>query len=269
LTIIQPSHTDRLQNKEENVMTKLNQIVAIELPIKTRVNAKLSEIYKTLARADLFTGHAKKYAPGNADSATPAGEMQPEDKRHVQQHAKALLSKIAETATELYDISYLRDLSNCSAKADVVVDGKAVLKDVPVTYLLWLEKQLRDLHAEITRLPSLDPAEKWTWVPEQSLFASEKVETARTKKTFVALVLAPATDKHPAQVKEGSEDVRMGTWTTVKYSSAIPADRREVMLKRVEDLQKAVKQAREQANSMEVPVVDSLGKKIFDFVLAE
>lgn len=248
-------------------MAKLNQIVAVEKGTKNRVNERLSQVYKTLQKADLFTGHVKRYSPRDEDPTSQFGEQLPDDKRNVQQDVQLLLQQISETQTELLDVTYLRDVTNCAAKADVTVNGKVILKGAPVTYLLWLEKQLNDLHSEIKKVPTLDPAEKWSWDPTQGMYATEASQGARTKKITVPLVLAPATDKHPAQVKEATEDVRMGTWTTIKYSSAMPVDKREAMLKRVEDLHKAVKQAAQAGNMIDVPDADSVGKKIFEFVL--
>jgi len=250
-------------------MPKLNQIIAIEKGTKNRVAEKLTAIYKNLQKGDLFTGHVKKYTPRDEDPASPYGEQLPDDVKNVQQNAKALLQQVADAQTELFDTTYLRDAANTIAKADVVVNGQTVLKDAPVPYLLWLEKQLNDLHSEVKRLPTLDPAEKWAWSAEQNMYASEPTDSARSKQVLVPLILAPATEKHPAQVKETQDTVRMGTWRTTKYSTALPADKRDAMLKRVEDLQKAVKQAREAANMADVTPIGSIGKSIFDFVLAD
>jgi hypothetical protein len=48
------------------------------------------------------------------------------------------------------------------------------------------------------------------------------------------------------------EDVWVGTWTTTKFSGAIPAAVRNAMLDRLRKLLDAVKSAREEANGLEV-----------------
>lgn len=249
-------------------MPKLNQILAIEKGTKARVNEKLTVIYKTLQKPELFSGHVKTYKPKDEDPTSPFGEVLPDDVRVVQAKAAKLLEQVAEAQTEIFDLSFARDVANTAAKADLVVDGVTILKDVPVPYLLWLEKQLNDLHSEVKRVPTLDPAEEWSWSSDQASYVSKMSNQARTKKVTVPLVLSPATDKHPAQVEKVTEDVRAGTWSTIKYSSALSVTVRDTYLKRVETLQKAVKQAREAANSIEVPKLESVGKKIFDFVFA-
>jgi hypothetical protein len=58
--------------------------------------------------------------------------------------------------------------------------------------------------------------------------------------------------RHPAQVEVYHEDVVVGHWKTVKFSGALPAADVRAMLERVEKLQKAVKIAREDANTVRV-----------------
>jgi hypothetical protein len=247
---------------------RLNQIVAVEKGTKNRVHEKLTAIYKTFQKADLFTGHHKTYTPRDEDPSSQFGVKEPDQAKNVQADASKLLADVQNTQTELFDTTYIRDKANCEAKADVVVDGVVVVKDAPVSYLLWLDKQFNDLHTEIKKVPTLDPADKWTWDPNQNMFATSPVETASTKKVTQPLVLAPATKEHQAQVKEVTEDVRAGTWKTIKFSTALPADRKDHILTKVEKLQKAVKQARESANELVIQETESVGKKIFDFVLA-
>jgi hypothetical protein len=76
-----------------------------------------------------------------------------------------------------------------------------------------------------------------------------------------------ATKEHPAQVKEVTEDVTAGQWTTIKYSSALPVSRVNELLSKVEKLQKAVKFAREQANSQKVET-QKVGEAVFNYLLA-
>jgi hypothetical protein len=250
-------------------MPKLNQIIAVEKGTKNRVNERLTAVYKTLQKPELFNGHVKTYTPRDDDPASKFSEKLPDDRRNVQHKVEDLLKVIREQQTELWDISLQRDVTNCAAKANLVVEGCSILNGAPVPFLLFMEKQLNDLHSEIKKIPTLDPAEKWHHDQDQNLHATDPSEQARTKKESMPLVLHPGTKEHPPQVKEITEDVRCGTWKTIKYSAALSAERRDLMLARVEKLQKAVKQAREEANLAEVQKdIPSVGKAIFDFVLA-
>lgn len=247
-------------------MAKLNQVIAAISGINARAGERITKAHHALQKPDLFTGHTKTYRPKNDDPSAPTGEQLPPDNRHMVAHAPTIIKETGEALTEAYDIEYLRELANCQAKADVVVDGKAILTDVPVTYLLFLEKKLVDILTFVKKLPTLDPAERWTWVDSQACYATAPVETTRTKKVVEPLVLYPATKEHPAQVKEVTSDVLAGFWSTIKYSSALPQTRVNELQSRAEALLVAVKFAREQANGIEVPKAPTPGRAIFDYL---
>lgn len=248
-------------------MPKLNQIIAIEKGVKTRAYAKLTEDHKALLKEDLFKGHAKTYVPKDADPTLPTGEVLPPDTKKVQLKADEIIKEVARSMAELFDVAATRDFGNCEARADLVVDGTVLIKDCPVTYFLFLEKQLADLHTFFAKLPVLDSGDSWSYDAGQDVYATRPVGTVRTKKLTRPLVLYPHTTEHPAQVKEVTEDVLAGTWTTIKYSSALPASRVNELVRRIEAIQKAVKFAREAANGIEVKE-QHVGKAIFDFLLA-
>lgn len=75
-----------------------------------------------------------------------------------------------------------------------------------------------------------------------------------------------ATDKHPAQTQLVQEDVIVGSWNQTKMSGAIQPQQKDMLLQRIEKLQKAVKFAREEANSVDADNVEA-GKVIFDWIL--
>ena len=69
----------------------------------------------------------------------------------------------------------------------MVVDGKVLLSQVPATYLLFIEKQLVDLHTFIKKLPVLDPSETWAFDPSADCWATEPVQTVKTKKFLATM----------------------------------------------------------------------------------
>ncbi len=149
-----------------------------------------------------------------------------------------------------------------------MVGERVLLKQVPVSYLLFLEKQLTDLNTFIRKLPMLDTSESWTFDPSSNAYATEPVQTLRTKKIPRNHVKAEATDKHPAQVEVYYEDVTVGYWRTIKFSGALPAQRITEMTNRVQKLQQAVKFAREEANEYEVSD-QKVGERIFAYLLEQ
>lgn len=241
-------------------MTKLNQIIAIEKGAKTKAQRAVTDLYHDVQKTQLFGGITRTYRPKDDD-----GDQLPPESTLVQLRADVILEKMGADMTRLFDVVYTKDVANREAVADVVVDGTTIAIEVPVTYLLFLEKQLTDVRTFISKLPTLDPATQWHWDPAVGAYATEPVETHRSKKVPRVLVKAPATDKHPAQVDVWQEDVIDGYWATTKFSGALPADRVTGLLERVDKLTNAVKFAREQANS--ITVTDKkIGANLFGYL---
>lgn len=244
-------------------MTRLNQIIAIEKGTKTRTQRDLTDAHHALQKQALLSGISRTYTP-NEDT----GERFPSETTRVQVRANEMIKRTQEVLTELFDVTATKDESNCNARADVVVDGRTVLKAVPVTTLLFLEKQLVDIHTFVKKLPVLDPSETWHFDASQDCFATEPTNTVKTKKIPRNHEKAPATQHHPAQVEMYYEDVNVGQWKTVKFSGALPQKEVNQFLERVEHLQKAVKFAREEANNAEVKNV-SIGKEVFGYLFSQ
>lgn len=243
-------------------MAKLNQVLAIEKGIKTRVYAEFTELHQATQKPALMNGFHKSYQPRDED-----GETYPSESLKVQHNAGEVMERVAKSLTELFDVTATKDWTNCVARADVVVDGRTLLTAVPATYLLFLEKQLGDLTTFVAKMAELDPGSDWSVDPGTGLFKTEPTATQRTRKVQRAIVLYDATEHHPAQTQLITEDVVAGSWTTIKYSGAIPAPRKKVLLARIEKLSNAVKFAREQANAAEA-AEQKPGKEVFDFLFA-
>lgn len=244
-------------------MTKLNQIIAIEGGLKTSTKRAETDAYHKIQKSALLNGISRTYKPKDEE-----GDTLPSESTLVQTRVEDVLSEVSDSLTKLFDVTLTKEYANTQAKADVVVDGKTIVKDAPVTYLLFLDKQLTDLKTFITALPTLDPAEKWSKNAATGDWETEVTQTVRTKKVPKNWVKAVATDKHPAQVEIFHEDVIVGTWNTTKFSGAIPRERVTTLLNRVNDLSTAVKFAREEANSADITDVKT-GSKVFDYLFAE
>lgn len=243
-------------------MTLLNQIVAIEKGVKADSTRAVTDAHRRTQVPSLLFGLVKTYEPLAED-----GEKLPGERTLLQLNAEDAITEVGESLTRLFDVVLTKESANCLAKADVVVDGNVLVKDAPVTYLLFLEKQLTDVRTFVSKLPVLDPSEKWTYSEDVGAYVSEPDVKTRGKKVPRVLVKAKATDKHPEQTEVWYEDVVVGNWTTVKHSGAVSETRRRELLGRVDKLLTAVKYAREQANTLEITDVKA-GKKVFDYLFA-
>ncbi len=242
-------------------MAKLNQIIAVEKGVKSRSFQELTEAHHALQKPTLLSGISRTYRPKDEE-----GETLPPESTKVQIKSEDVLRQTASILTRLFDVTASKDWANCVAKASVMIEGRTILSDVPITYLLFLEKQLTDIHTFVKKLPVLDASESWVFDASADCWATEPVQTLRTKKIPRNHVKAEATEKHPAQVEVYYEDVTVGFWRTLKFSGAMPAKRVNELLERVEKLQAAVKFAREEANGVEISE-QKIGERFFEYLL--
>ena len=241
--------------------TKLNQIIAIEKGVKSRVYGEVTELHKEAQKVEPYSGLAKTYRKRDEE-----GEDFPPEQKKVRLSAPDVLRRLATLETELFDVEATKEWGNTGARADVTVDGRVLVKQAPVTFLLFLEKQLTDVRTFIDKMPTLDDAEEWTIDPNTALYRSARVTTHRTKKTPKVIVKYEATKEHPAQTELVHEDVVVGYWDTVKHSGALPGPRKAALLERADKLLRAVKIAREQANDRECERVE-VGETVLGWLL--
>lgn len=243
-------------------MAKLNQIIAIEKGIKSSAYGALTELNKAAQKPDLFNGFSKTYRKKDEDGE----ELPPEGKR-VQYTSGEVLRAAERALTDLADVTARKDWTNCVAKADVVVDGKTLIASAPVSFLLFMEKQLTDLRTLVGNLPVLDVAEDWKSDPNSGLYRTEPTETHRTKKMQKPIVLYAATTEHPAQTQLITEDVIAGWWVLTRQSGAMPKPEKQKLQDRIDKLIQAIKQAREAANMFDETDAPAIGAPVFGYLL--
>lgn len=244
-------------------MTKLNQVVALEKGVKAKADRELTDAYHLIQKIPMLNGIARTYRPKAED-----GDQYPAERTEVMTRAEGVMDSVASSLTRLFDVIATKETANCQAVADVVVDGTVLLDSVPVTYLLFLEKQLVHISTFVEKLPTLDPAESWSMSDAANAWQTVPRDTTKSKKVPKNWVKDPGNDKHPAQVEVYHEDILEGYWTTVKFSGAIPATRKEELAKRVTKLVEAVKCAREEANGLEITGEARVGDQVFGYLFA-
>lgn len=244
-------------------MTRLSQLNAVVNGEKTRSSTALTDLYHLVQKnAGLLSGVMRNYTPLDDE-----GEQVPPESTRVQTRVQAdVLPALTTALSRMFDLQLTQDYANTQAFADVVVDGAVLLPAAPVTYLLFLEKQLVHLQTFVGKLPVLDPSDEWTWDDNLGVWRSNVTRTLRTKKVLRNHVKAEATDKHPAQVELFQEDRTQGTWETVKLSGAVPAAVVRAMQVRVAKLIDAVRVARDEANTIAVQNRDA-GAAVFGYLL--
>lgn len=238
----------------------LHEIIAVKKGVKSRRTGELTTLYQEASKADLFSGVVKTYRP--LDENDP--ERLSDERKLVQRNARTMLRQAADAMTELYDVEATIDVTNGTARADIVVDDETVVRDVPATTLIFLEKQLEDW---ITFVKSfVVPDEAVEWLDGEDALRTRETLSYRTAKKHQTIKKAPATEEHPEQVDVVTVDTIVGTYTTVKLSGAMPGRQKRELLERASKLLDGVRAARERAAT--VPVVrKEIGRPIFAFLL--
>lgn len=260
-------------------MSKLHEVLAVEKDLQGQANKMLGETEKLFKAGTAFLGSITFFDPVVVDGAG-SSERVLESKEEIVTTVPERLKWTAQHVSRWLDAVLQKEATNQNAKADIVIedDGEGegqivIARDVPATMLLGLETKLTAFRAAVAAMPTLDA--KRAWVPDTNgragTFKTENDEKVTvTKKVIEPLVLTQAVIKDgvgiPAQVKEISKDVPVGTRTKTLYSGALTADQASGILGRIDRLIRAVKKARQRANETEV-VKAKIGDALFGYIL--
>jgi len=242
-------------------MTKLHELLAVE---KTRTSAAtkiLQETVQKFSKSEMFSGQVKSLTMIEDSPTNKVLEATAYEERELPTTVAETLSYALNIWATAEDVLMQKNSTNQTAVADLLYQGNVIADNVPVDELLGLENRLETLRKVFEAMPTLSAAVSWD-VDVQSgrqgaWKASEVDKTIKTEKTTVPVVLYEATDKHPAQVKEVSQDKTVGTFNIVKFSGAATSAQKAEVLAIVDELITEVKQARMRANS-----VDAVNRRI-------
>lgn len=226
---------------------RLNQIIAVVQGKKTRTTRAVTEAHHGWA-SELFTGISRTYTPNDADDT----ETLPPESKRVQKLVRDVVKEATEHLANLWDAVATQEYGNCEARADIKIGDEIILDDVPVGVLLFLEKQLTDLHTFVSGMPVLPDDREWDWDGTKGCYAADTVWQNRTRKTPKNHVKFEPTEHQPGQAEVYMVDAIVGKWNILHYSGCVPAEDKKETVERVEHLREAVKKAREQANTAEV-----------------
>lgn len=244
---------------------KISQVVAVATTAKAQADKSLTDVYHVLQKPDLFSGLTRTYTPKQE-----GGDEKPPERKNPQYTVKDLYRKVEADLSDMLNWGMTLDVANCTARADVEVDGQVLVPQAPVTFLLFLEKKVTDLMTFVGKMPLRDGADNWVYQGESNLYVTPVTKKYVTAKLQRPIVLYDATDKHPAQTQLITEDITVGSWEERRFSGAITRQEQEDMLARLRKLSTAVKVAREAANAAEttrLSVADPILNYVFGGVL--
>jgi hypothetical protein len=243
----------------------LHELLAVEGNQQTQANKVRKELESTFdKKRHLFERKIVTFT-----SSTEGSEPVVEEQSDINTTVSKEIQWIKGHLTKALDLEYQIAETNTIARADVELDdGSVLLKAVPATSLLELQKRMAELLELAKAIPTLDPAKGFQADPAagEGVFQARIVNRDRTKKVPKAFVAYEATKEHPAQVQMFNEDIKTGTITTQEWSGMMtPADKAAV-LDRIESLTRAIRAARSRANTAEVDRKNKIGDAIFTYI---
>jgi hypothetical protein len=246
-------------------MPKLHERLAVS---KDR-RGQVEQVRKDLAqlfdkKSDHFREQLLTYRPKAEGEKTIT-----ETKLSLQTTVLRELGWFAGLASSMLDTELEIAVANQHAVADITLsDGTVLAQKVPATALLDLEKRLTDYLGLLKHIPTLDPTKGFT--PDegrgQGVYVAREQVRQRTAKLQKPIVLYPATDKHPAQTQLITEDEVVGDLTVQEWSGMLTPEAKASMLERIEDVRRAVKEARSRANEVSTST-QKIGSALFNYIL--
>lgn len=249
---------------------KLHELLAVEGDLQTGADQIVQETTNTFTKKpDHFTGFHKTYKPFTEGEVLHEAERQAnEGEKAVDETVGGKLDWTAKQVGRWLDVVLQKEATNQSAKADLILDGETIAKDLPATFLLGLETKLKKLRAMYHVIPTLQPGITWIEDPSKGkgiYKAKDPEQKFRTKQTIQHKVLYEATDKHPAQIEKWTENINIGVFATEKWSGMMSVAEKAAVLDRIDNLMRAVKQARQRANTQEA-VEMKIADQLFDYI---
>lgn len=240
----------------------LGQVVAIANDTIKNTQKLATDTRQLLKRpGDLMTGRQRDY------QSVDDGEELPSDTQRVQLTVHEVLDAAQKAWKEAFDIVASRDFSNAQAGAvaDVRVGDTVLVADAPMPFLLWLDARLDDIETVANEIPVHDAGAEWELFDPRGVYASKPVRSASKKQVPRVDVVVPATDKFPAQVRDWTDNVVQGYWTTVNLTGAVPITEKAELIDRIHAVKRAVHVAREEINRVEA-VDPAPGARVLEYL---
>lgn len=247
-------------------MGKLHELLAVEQDLMREAKKTLDEAIRVFGRKELFTGLHKRLEM--IEEGRDAEEKEAEEYAELTTTANEITGAFWIAATRYYDALLQKESANQEATADVIIGEQTIASGLPATFLLGMEARLNTIRALYEAMPTLAPGT--VWEPDEQkrtgAWRATRPEIRRkTEKVVKHSVVYKATVEHPAQVETWNVDEMVGTFTTEMWSGAVPQAEKLDKLVRLDRLIRAIKQARQRANTVEVKPLE-IGKRLSEYI---
>lgn len=249
-------------------MGRLHELLAVEGDLQGVAKKVIDETINTFTKkVEHFRGHVKTLSMFDETRNELEGGVV--ERKELVTTVCDKLKYMFDNVSPYYDAVLQKEQTNQKAKADLVVNGVTLGKDLPATFLLGLETKLKSIRSAIESIPTLQPGISWESddVSGTGVYKTKHpVTTYKTEKTIQHKVMYEATKEHPAQLQAWNEDVKIGRYETDNVSGMLTVSEKSMRLKRIDELIRCVKKARQAANNVDIEKA-SIGKNISNYIM--
>lgn len=247
-------------------MPKLHELLAVESNLESQAVKVRTELSDTFAKKRHLFEEKRVLFTSNSENSQPVLETQ----SSIQSTVGKELTWVGKHLGKFIDASYQVAEANTKARADVVLeDGTTILKQIPATALLELEKRFTEIRDLICTVPTLDPAKSFALDSqrEPGIFKAREITKSRTRKDMRVIVKYEATKEHPAQTELVPEDKTIGTITEQEWSGMMTPAEKSAMLDRAEQIIRAIRSARSRANDTECDTNQKIADTLLGYII--
>lgn len=251
----------------------LYELLAVEQEKKANAERARSRSLESFRSSQgHFTGMRRTFKPFAVDETK--GEVGGERLEAETHLARTVIEELQGTLAligQSFDVNLQIDEANTRARADLVVAGQVLATNVPATFLLQLEKRLREVRILFKEIPTFDPVRIWQPDPgadHPHVLRAEPVTTVRKQRVRKYNVMVEATKEHPAQVDIVEVDEPVGEIRSYDWTGMISPGKKRALLQKIDELIEATKTARARANSTEIDPQLKISERIFEHLLS-
>ncbi len=136
----------------------LHELLAVEADLRNTKDRTRDEVIREFTiNPATFLGAIKNLYLFDEDRKAEEQEVRVEVANTVTEKLK----EITATFTRYWNLRLQKEAANQSATADVIINGETIFKNIPVTFLLNMEEELRQVRKVYSVMPTLKPGVAW------------------------------------------------------------------------------------------------------------
>ena len=248
-------------------MSKLHEILAVEGELEGLFKKMLIETQKTFSDKPAFFIGSERHYTSFLDEKE--NDVEASEHQELVTTVKAKLLYLCRPVVRFFDAVLQKDTANQAAVADITIGDKVLATGVPATTLLGYENKMKLMRPVFAAIPTLQSGVKWIPDPDmgEDIYKQEHpAEAIKARKVRKYVTVTAATEHHPADVREEMNEEKTGKYIKTTWSGMVTPARKSEILERFDKLARAIKQARQRANCVEVKNV-TVGQKLIDYIL--